>query len=109
MDTDIFILIAIVGDKVEDSTPYAFITLDKFKSFIEKHFEELTEEDELYMSVLVPNYPVPNKGDFSVLFSYDGEEGTFSIDDGHCYLIEDNWTLFIETIRNHYLRRISSK
>lgn len=82
-DKDIYILFASLGERHEDSTPCAFITLEKLDVFVKKNFDELTNEDgdedgdeddsersvEYYMTVMIPNQPIADEGDDTVSFS----------------------------------------
>jgi hypothetical protein len=81
-DKDIYILFAYPGERHEDSTPCAFITLEKLDLFVKKNFDELlplvnNEDDEdegehrvdYYMTVMIPNRPIADEGDDNVSFS----------------------------------------
>lgn len=69
-EKSIFILFAAVGERHEDSTPIAFISLDHLCEFVRTFSRELIEDEEsmgpYYLSVLVPNKPVADEGDLEV-------------------------------------------
>jgi hypothetical protein len=70
----VYILMASTGNRHEDSTPEAFITLDRFKDYAETKIEKMDHNHEdsigdFYLTLLIPNKPVASEGNESVFFA----------------------------------------
>ena len=84
-DKEVFLMFALPGERHEDSTPYAFITLTRFKEFVDTEFKKMSvcgeDYHEYYLTVMIPDKPIADEGDLVVVFDLHGDTKEFYIAD----------------------------
>lgn len=104
----IVIMISSVGERHEDSTPVALITLDKFKKFLKKADYYGYQ---FYITVIIPNKRISDEGDLNMTFVDDdpGENAVYLNDIAFIWDDFESYMKMIDIITAIYDKRITDK
>jgi hypothetical protein len=93
--SDITILIAAPGERHEDSTPEAFVTLDQLESTLKlltlQAGSGFDYDYEFYLTVMTPNKPIADEGDVkvSIHFTLEGGFTIYNVDNNEDVSMEE--------------------